>query len=63
MSQLQKQLESVVLAFLLIGYKCIREAPTELYFSKVIDFVKCTTLSLEKLIGGEHFKVTDLTNT
>ncbi|KAL4652128.1 hypothetical protein ACB092_01G210800 [Castanea dentata] len=49
-TKLQKQLESVVLAFLLIGYKCIREAPTELCFSKVIDFVKCTTLSLEKLI-------------
>lgn len=56
--QLQKQLQSVILAFLLIGYKCIREATTELCFSKVNDFVKCTVSSLEKLIGGEHFEVT-----
>ncbi|XP_059452821.1 protein SWEETIE isoform X2 [Corylus avellana] len=47
----KKQLESVVLAFLLIGYKCIREASTELCFSIVDDFVKCSNFTLEKLIG------------
>lgn len=43
-----------MLAFLLIGFKCIREASTDLCFSEVNDFVKCTISSLEKLIGGEH---------
>ncbi|KAB1211181.1 HEAT repeat-containing protein 5A [Morella rubra] len=57
-SKLQKQLESVVLAFLLIGFKCIREASTDLCFSEVNDFVKCTISSLEKLIS-ENFKLGD----
>ncbi|KAG6716276.1 hypothetical protein I3842_04G041200 [Carya illinoinensis] len=55
---LQKQLQSVILAFLLIGYKCIRDARTELCFSKVNEFVKCTNASLEKLIG-ENSKLGD----
>jgi hypothetical protein len=50
-----------VLVFLLIGYKCIREASTELCFSTVDDFVKCSNFSLEKLIGGKLCAVaTDL---
>jgi hypothetical protein len=51
----------VILAFLLIGYKCIREASTELCFSTVDDFVRCSNFTLEKLIGGKFCEVaTDL---
>ena len=51
----------MVLAFLLIGYKCIREASTELFFSTVDDFVRCSNFTLEKLIGGKFCEVaTDL---
>lgn len=50
-----------MLVFLLIGYKCIREASTELCFSTVDDFVKCSNFTLEKLIGGKLCEVaTDL---
>ncbi|BBH06892.1 HEAT repeat-containing protein [Prunus dulcis] len=39
------QLVSAALAFLLIGYKGIREASTEFCFSKVDEFFKCTDKS------------------
>ncbi|KAM7267217.1 hypothetical protein ACFE04_009383 [Oxalis oulophora] len=52
--KMQKQLKSVLLAFLLIGYKCLREASTELCFMKVCDFVKCTSPLLKKLVGETY---------
>ncbi|KAJ0042851.1 hypothetical protein Pint_18792 [Pistacia integerrima] len=48
--KMQKQFNSVTLAFLLSGYKCIRHASTELCLSKVIDFVKCVIPALKKLV-------------
>lgn len=51
---MQKQLKSVVVALVLVGYKCIREAMTELSFSTVNDFVKCTTPLMKNLIDGER---------
>lgn len=51
--QLQKQLKSVVLALLLIGYKCSRASLTESCFLKVNDFVKCTNSLLKSLAYGE----------
>ncbi|MBA0847683.1 hypothetical protein Goshw_021366 [Gossypium schwendimanii] len=50
LSQMQKHLHSVALAFLLIGYKFIRQASTELSLSKVTDIVKCVNSLLKKLI-------------
>ncbi|XP_050228760.1 protein SWEETIE isoform X2 [Mercurialis annua] len=41
------KLKSAMLAFLLIGYKCIREASTELCFSIVNDFVRCISSLLK----------------
>ncbi|EOY04218.1 HEAT repeat-containing protein, putative isoform 1 [Theobroma cacao] len=49
-SEPKKQLNSVALAFLLIGYKFIRQASTELSLSKVTDFVKSVNSFLKKLI-------------
>ncbi|XVF71655.1 hypothetical protein PTKIN_Ptkin12aG0057000 [Pterospermum kingtungense] len=46
----KKLLNSVALAFLLIGYKFIRQASTELCLSKVTDFVKSVNSLLKKLI-------------
>ncbi|KAJ6738777.1 PROTEIN SWEETIE [Salix koriyanagi] len=46
----KKQLKSVVVALVLVAYKCIREAMTELSFSTVNDFVKCTTPLMKNLI-------------
>ncbi|XVE72050.1 hypothetical protein DITRI_Ditri11bG0007500 [Diplodiscus trichospermus] len=48
--KMQKQQNSVALAFLLIGYKFIRQASTELSLSKVIDFVKSINSLVKKLI-------------
>ncbi|PPR92045.1 hypothetical protein GOBAR_AA28636 [Gossypium barbadense] len=48
--KMQKHLHSVALAFLLIGYKFIRQASTELSLSKVTDIVKCVNSLLKKLI-------------
>ncbi|MBA0578497.1 hypothetical protein Gorai_020776, partial [Gossypium raimondii] len=48
--KMPKHLHSVALAFLLIGYKFIRQASTELSLSKVTDIVKCVNSSLKKLI-------------
>uniref|UniRef100_A0A6N2MN55 Uncharacterized protein n=1 Tax=Salix viminalis TaxID=40686 RepID=A0A6N2MN55_SALVM len=50
----KKQLKSVVVALVLVGYKCIREAMTELSFSTANDFVKCTTPLMKNLIDGER---------
>lgn len=52
---MQKQLNSVALAFLLISYKFIRQASTELCLSKVTDFMKSVNSLLRKLIDGEQF--------
>ncbi|KAL4341896.1 hypothetical protein GQ457_08G014460 [Hibiscus cannabinus] len=48
--KMQKQLNSVALAFLLIGYKLIRQASSELSLSKVTDVVKSVNSLLKKLI-------------
>lgn len=52
----KKQLKSVVVALVLVGYKCIREALTELSFSTVNDFVKCVIPLMKKLVddSAEH---------
>lgn len=61
--EMQTQLVSVALAFLLIGYKGIREASTEFCFSKVGEFFKCTGLLLKRFIDGEYSdNKTDLTS-
>ncbi|CAN6577655.1 unnamed protein product [Malus baccata var. baccata] len=68
--QPKTQLISAALAFLLIGYKGIREASTEFCFSKVDDFFKCTDksgvgedglLHMQKLLGTCLNVITDLT--
>ncbi|KAI9153290.1 hypothetical protein LWI28_008916 [Acer negundo] len=46
----KKQFMSVTLAFLLIGFKCLRQASTEFFLSKVIDFVKFGIALLKKLV-------------
>ncbi|XP_050123637.1 protein SWEETIE-like isoform X1 [Malus sylvestris] len=51
--QPKTQLVSAALAFLLIGYKGIREASTEFYFSKVDKFFKCTSLLLKRFIDDK----------
>ncbi|XP_061978756.1 protein SWEETIE isoform X3 [Populus nigra] len=53
---MQKQLKSVVVALVLVGYKCVREALTELSFSTVNDFVKCVIPLMKKLVddSAEH---------
>ncbi|KAM7524202.1 hypothetical protein LguiA_014104 [Lonicera macranthoides] len=43
----KKQLQ-LVLPFLLIGYKCIGGASTDLYFSKIIEFIQFVGLLLKK---------------
>ncbi|KAK2663047.1 hypothetical protein Ddye_001621 [Dipteronia dyeriana] len=48
--KMQKQFTSVTLAFLLIGFKCLRQASTEFFLSKVIDFVKFGIALLKKLV-------------
>ncbi|EEF45628.1 conserved hypothetical protein [Ricinus communis] len=45
----KKKLKSVVLIFLLVSYKCIREASTEFCFSTVHDFVRSTSPLLKVL--------------
>lgn len=49
---MQRQFKSM-LAFLLIGYKCIREASVDLCFSKANDFVQCTCASLKTHVDGK----------
>lgn len=49
---MQRQFKSM-LAFLLIGYKCVTEASTDLCFSKANDFVQCTRISLKTHVDGK----------
>ncbi|KAL9427618.1 hypothetical protein AB3S75_029744 [Citrus x aurantiifolia] len=46
----KKQFMSVALAFLLIGYRCIRQASTELCLSKAIEFIKCAVPLLKNVV-------------
>ncbi|OMO80110.1 Armadillo-like helical, partial [Corchorus capsularis] len=46
----KKQLNSVALAFLLIGYKFIRQASTDLSLSKVTDFLRSVNSFLKQLV-------------
>ncbi|XP_024037767.1 protein SWEETIE isoform X2 [Citrus clementina] len=46
----KKQFKSVALAFLLIGYRCIRQASTELCLSKAIEFIKCAVPLLKNVV-------------
>ncbi|XP_062009645.1 protein SWEETIE isoform X1 [Rosa rugosa] len=48
--QPKKQLVSAALAFLLIGYKGIREVSTDFCFSKLDEYFKCTSLLLKRFI-------------
>ncbi|KAJ1443259.1 Armadillo-type fold [Sesbania bispinosa] len=51
--KMHKHSKSVVLALVLIGYKCIREASTEAYLSEAIDIVSCTSPLLKGIIDDE----------
>lgn len=44
-----------ILAFLLVGYKCIGRASTEISLSKVHDFVQCLTSVLKTYVTGKQF--------
>ncbi|KAK7374934.1 hypothetical protein VNO80_08377 [Phaseolus coccineus] len=48
-----KNPKSVVLALVLIGYKCVREASTEVCLSGAIDMVNCTIPLLKRIIDDE----------
>lgn len=48
--KMQKQFKSVALAFLLIGYRCIRQASTELCLSKAIEFIKSAVALLKNVV-------------
>ncbi|XP_020536843.1 protein SWEETIE isoform X2 [Jatropha curcas] len=50
-----KKLKSLVLAFLLVGYKCICEASSEVCFSIVNDFVRCISPLMKEFTDGENF--------
>ncbi|KAJ1391410.1 Armadillo-type fold [Sesbania bispinosa] len=52
-TKMHKHSKSVVLALVLIGYKCIREASTETYLSEAIDMVSCTSPLLKRIIDDE----------
>ncbi|OIW06503.1 hypothetical protein TanjilG_26692 [Lupinus angustifolius] len=49
----QKLSKSMVLAFVLIGYKCIREASTEVCLSEAIDMANSTSSLLKKVFDYE----------
>ncbi|KAI4352232.1 hypothetical protein L6164_006505 [Bauhinia variegata] len=51
--KMQKQSKSLVLALLLVGYKCIREASSEVSLSEVIDMIKGTSPLFKRVINGE----------
>lgn len=55
----QKQFKSVALAFLLIGYRCIRQASTELCLSKAIEFIKSAVALLKKVVEGKFYARSD----
>ncbi|XP_050383979.1 protein SWEETIE isoform X2 [Argentina anserina] len=48
----KKQLVSAALAFLLIGYKGIREVSTNFCFSRLIEYFNCTSLLFKRYIDG-----------
>ncbi|RYR59970.1 hypothetical protein Ahy_A04g017089 isoform A [Arachis hypogaea] len=48
-----KHAKSVVLALVLMGYECIREASTEVCLSEAIDMVNCSSSLLKKIINDE----------
>ncbi|XP_027929548.1 protein SWEETIE isoform X2 [Vigna unguiculata] len=52
-AQMHKNPKSVVLALVLIGYKCVREASTEVCLSEAIDMVHCTIPLLKRIIDDE----------
>ncbi|XP_061348491.1 protein SWEETIE-like isoform X3 [Gastrolobium bilobum] len=49
-TKMLKHSKSVVLALVLIGYECIREASTEVCLSEAIDMVNCTSPLLKRII-------------
>ncbi|KAK7304321.1 hypothetical protein VNO77_45189 [Canavalia gladiata] len=49
-TKMHKHSKSVVLALVLIGYKCLREASTEVCLSEAIDMVNCTSPLLKRII-------------
>lgn len=50
---MHKNPKSVVLALVLLGYKCVREASTEVLLSEAIDMVNCTSPLLKRIIDGK----------
>ncbi|RDY13657.1 Protein SWEETIE, partial [Mucuna pruriens] len=52
-TKMHKNPKSVVLALVLIGYKCVREASTEVCLSEAIDMVNCTSPLLQRIIDDE----------
>lgn len=44
-----------ILAFLLVGYKCIERASTEISLSRVHDFVQCLTSVMKTYVTGKQF--------
>ncbi|CAJ1844953.1 unnamed protein product [Sphenostylis stenocarpa] len=48
-----KNPKSVVLALVLISYKCVREASTEVCLSEAIEMVNCTSPLLKRIIDDE----------
>ncbi|KAK2359319.1 HEAT repeat-containing protein [Trifolium repens] len=45
--------KSMVLALVLVAYKCVREASTEVYLSEAIDMVNCTIPLLKRIRDDE----------
>ncbi|KAG4926167.1 hypothetical protein JHK87_051707 [Glycine soja] len=52
-TKMHKNPKSVVLALVLLGYKCVREASTEVLLSEAIDMVNCTSPLLKRIIDDE----------
>jgi hypothetical protein len=47
--------KSMVLALVLVAYKCVREALTEVYLSEAIEMVNCTIPLLKRIRDGKPF--------
>lgn len=54
-TKMHKHSKSVVLALILMGYNCVKEASTELYLSEAINMANCTTPLLKRIIDGKPF--------
>ncbi|CAI0547649.1 unnamed protein product [Linum tenue] len=52
----KNQLKSIVLPFTLVSCKCVREVATELSFSTINDFSKCTSPLLKALVKGPEIR-------